>query len=229
MPLCEGCIRITIGTEKENDILIDEIKNFFSGIKAGKIEEEEKSARRRRRTRETDVYIDINLNGRGVADVQTGSGFLDHMLELFAFHSNSDLLIYASGDINVDIHHTMEDIAITLGQALNEALGDRKGLNRYGYVMPMDESRAIITVDTGGRNMLVWKVDFKNDSIGDIPSSLFKHFFRSLADNTGFTINIEAEGEDDHHIIEAVFKGFARALKQATQITGNKIQSTKEL
>ena len=229
MPLCEGCIRITVGTERENDILIDEIKNFFDGKVTGTIEDEGKSTRKRRRTRETDVFIDINLNGRGVADVQTGSGFLDHMLELYAFHSNSDLLVYASGDVHVDIHHTMEDIAITLGQVLNESLGDRKGLNRYGYVMPMDESRAIITIDIGGRNMLVWKVDFKNDSIGDIPSSLFRHFFRSLADNAGFTINIEAEGEDDHHIIEAVFKGFARALKQATEITGNKIQSTKEL
>jgi len=228
MPLCEGCLRITVGMEKENEILVDEIKNFFSS-KPAAIEEKDQNMQmvKRRRTRETDILIDINLHGRGIADIQTGSGFIDHMLELFAFHSKTDLLIRASGDIDVDIHHTVEDIAITLGLALNELLGDRKGMNRYGFVMPMDESKAIVTIDIGGRNMLVWNVKFHNNIIGLVPASLFKHFFRSLADNAGFTLNIEAEGEDDHHIIEAVFKGFARSLKQAMEITDDKIQSTK--
>lgn len=229
MPLCGGCLRISVGMENENKILLEEIRNFFSGKTSAYTSDQGKVIRKRRRTRETDILIDYKLYGRGIADIQTGSGFLDHMLDLFTFHSNSDLIVSASGDINVDFHHTMEDIAITLGQALNEVLGDRKGLNRYGYVIPMDESRAMVTIDIGGRNMLVWKVGFKNASIGDLPASLFKHFFRSLADNARFTINIEAEGEDDHHMIEAVFKGFARALKQAKEITDDKVQSTKEL
>ncbi|MFO7852418.1 MAG: histidinol-phosphate transaminase [Bacteroidota bacterium] len=227
MPLCEGCLRITVGREDENMILLDEINNFFRGVPAAADEELGSQAVKRRRTRETDILVDINLRGRGIADIQTGKGFLDHMLELFAFHSKTDILIRASGDIDVDIHHTVEDIAISLGQALNEALSDRKGMNRYGFVMPMDESRATVAIDIGGRNMLVWDVNLHTDVTGGIPASLFKHFFRSLADNAGFTLNIEAEGEDDHHIIEAVFKGFARSLKQAMEITDNRIQSTK--
>ncbi|MBN1387899.1 MAG: histidinol-phosphate transaminase [Bacteroidales bacterium] len=225
MPLCEGCLRITVGTENQNRILVEEINNFFAGKPAG--EQTDNQVVKRRRTRETDILVDINLRGRGIADIQTGSGFLDHMLELFAFHSKTDLLVRASGDIDVDMHHTVEDIAITMGQALNEMLGDRKGVNRYGFVMPMDESRAMVTIDIGGRNMLVWNVKFHDNTVGRVPASLFKHFFRSLADNAGFTLNIEAEGEDDHHIIEAVFKGFARSLKQAAEITDDRIQSTK--
>ena len=227
MPLCEGCLRISIGTENENDILVEEIKNFFTGTKSGGAEDRERQLTKSRRTRETDILVDINLDGRGIADVQTGSGFLDHMLELFAFHSRTDMLIRVAGDTQVDMHHTVEDIAITLGQSLNELLGSRKGVNRYGFVMPMDESRATVAIDTGGRNMLVWDVELSKSVIGDLPSSLFRHFFRSLSDNAGFTINIEARGEDDHHIIEAVFKGFARSLKQAVEITGDKIPSSK--
>lgn len=227
MPLCEGCLRISIGTENENDILVEEIKNFFAGEMLDDEEDRNRQLVKRRRTRETDILVDINLDGRGIADVQTGSGFLDHMLELFAFHSRTDMLIRVAGDTQVDMHHTVEDIAITLGQALNELLGSRKGVNRYGFVMPMDESRATVAIDTGGRNMLVWDVELSNDVIGDLPASLFRHFFRSMSDNAGFTINIEARGEDDHHIIEAVFKGFARSLKQAVEITGDKIPSSK--
>lgn len=229
MPLCEGCLRISVGMENENEILIEEIKNFFAGKPASTGLDKKNSLVKRRRTRETDVLVDINLWGRGIADIQTGSGFLDHMLELFAFHSKTDILIRASGDIDVDIHHTMEDIAITMGQTINELLGDRIGLNRYGFVMPMDESKATVTIDIGGRNMLVWNVKLHSSEVGQIPASLFKHFFRSLSDNGRFTLNIEAGGEDDHHIIEAVFKGFAQSLKQAKEITDDKIQSTKEL
>jgi histidinol-phosphate aminotransferase len=227
MPLCEGCLRISVGTEKENDILVEEIKNFFAGRKDNANDEPGRQIVKRRRTRETDILVDIKLDGKGIADVQTGSGFLDHMLELFAFHSRTDMLIRVAGDTHVDMHHTIEDIAITLGQALNELLGNRKGVNRYGFVMPMDESRAVVAIDTGGRNMLVWDVELKDSLIGGLPASLFRHFFRSLSDNAGFTINIEARGEDDHHIIEAVFKGFARSLRQAVEITGDKIQSSK--
>jgi len=227
MPLCEGCLRITVGMEHENRILVNETNNFFDGKPAEGVKEQNTGLVKRRRTRETDILVDINLRGKGIADIQTGSGFLDHMLELFAFHSKTDLLIRASGDMEVDFHHTVEDIAITMGQALNELLGDRKGMNRYGFIIPMDESKAAVTIDIGGRNMLVWKVMFHDNTIGRVPASLFKHFFRSLADNAGFTVNIEAEGEDDHHIIEAVFKGFARSLKQAMEITDDKIPSTK--
>jgi len=227
MPLCEGCLRISVGTEKENAILVEEIKNFFAGRKDSSSDEPGRQIVKRRRTRETDILVDIKLDGKGIADVQTGSGFLDHMLELFAFHSRTDMLIRVAGDTHVDMHHTIEDIAITLGQALNELLGNRNGVNRYGFVMPMDESRAVVAIDTGGRNMLVWDVELKDSLVGGLPASLFRHFFRSLSDNAGFTINIEARGEDDHHIIEAVFKGFARSLRQAVEITGDKIQSSK--
>lgn len=245
MPLCSGCLRITIGREHENEILTEEIQNFFAEAKPGQQkaqqqpqpqqqpqqpqqpQQQDHSSRTRRRTRETDILADISLHGRGIADIQTGNGFLDHMLELFTFHSKTDLLIRASGDTHIDIHHTMEDIAITLGKALNSALADRKGMNRYGFLMPMDESSATVSIDTGGRSMLVWDVPFRNQNVGGIPVSMFSHFFRSLADNAGFTINISAAGNDDHHLIEAVFKGFARSLKQAVQITDNRIQSTK--
>jgi histidinol-phosphate aminotransferase len=229
MPLCEGCLRISVGTEKENSILVEEIRNFFSGKTSSTDQEEKTRLVKRRRTRETDILVDINLHGRGIADIQTGSGFLDHMLELFAFHSSTDILIRASGDIDVDIHHTMEDIAIIMGQTISELLGDRKGMSRYGFVMPMDESKAVVAIDIGGRNMLVWNVNLHNSVVAQVPASLFKHFFRSLADNAGFTLNIEADGEDDHHIMEAVFKGVARSLKQAKEITDDKVQSTKDL
>ncbi|MGM0464729.1 MAG: imidazoleglycerol-phosphate dehydratase, partial [Bacteroidota bacterium] len=163
----------------------------------------------------------------------------------------------ASGDVHVDMHHTVEDIAITLGLAVKKALGDGKGINRYGFdmpdderdgsvtekkitgagdnqgphkfVLPMDGSRAIISLDMGGRNMLVWDVEMKEPSIGGIPADMFRHFFRSFSDNAGCTLHIEAKGEDDHHIIEAVFKGFARALKEAVRVTGDRVQSTKSL
>ena len=226
LPLCSGCLRISVGREKENEMLISEINNYFSGAESGSSETGQKE---RRRTRETDVLVDINLYGRGIADIQTGSGFLDHMLELFAFHSNTDLMIRASGDVNVDVHHTVEDTAITLGLAVKKLLEKNKGLNRYGYVMPMDESRALVSIDLGGRNMLVWNVEMKETSVGGIPADMFKHFFRSFSDKAGCTLHIEAKGENDHHIIEAVFKGFARALKQAAEVKGDKVQSTKNL
>jgi len=226
LPLCSGCLRISVGREKENEMLLSEVNNYFSGAES---DSPEKGHRERRRTRETDVLVDINLYGKGIADIQTGSGFLDHMLELFAFHSNTDLMIRASGDVNVDMHHTVEDTAITLGLAVKKLLEKNKGLNRYGYVMPMDESRALISIDLGGRNMLVWNVEMKEPSVGGIPADMFKHFFRSFSDKAGCTLHIEAKGENDHHIIEAVFKGFARALKQAAEVKGDKVQSTKNL
>ncbi len=223
MPLCKGCLRISIGTEKQTEALIDTLKAFFNGERG----KHTSLLSGRRRTLETDIQVGIDLYGRGLADIQTGSGFLDHMLDLFAFHSKTDLFVRASGDINVDMHHTVEDIAITLGQAVNSILRDRKGMNRYGFVMPMDESRAVVSLDICGRSYLVWDVKLSGSQVGQIPASMFKHFFRSLADNAGITVNIEARGEDDHHIIEAVFKGFARALKQAIYITDDKVQSTK--
>ncbi len=253
VPLCEGCLRISVGTERENEVLLEEIGNFYKGAVgaaggtgtengastttgatgtengASPTDSGAGTVKERRRTGETDVLADINLYGRGIADIQTGVGFLDHMLELFTFHSGSDMMIRASGDVHVDMHHTVEDIAITLGLAVKKALGDGKGINRYGFVLPMDGSRAIISIDMGGRNMLVWDVGMKETSIGGIPADMFRHFFRSFSDNAGCTLHIEAKGEDDHHIIEAVFKGFARALKEAVRVTGDRVQSTKSL
>ncbi len=181
-----------------------------------------------RKTSETDIRVEVNLDGTGKSCISTGLGFFDHMLEQIARHGNIDLNIEVEGDLHVDEHHTIEDTAIALGEAFSRALGKKKGIERYGFLLPMDDCLAQAAIDFGGRPWLVWNVDFKREKIGDVPTEMFYHFFKSFADNAKCNLNIEAEGENEHHKIEAVFKAFAKAVKMAVKRNGNTgIPSTK--
>jgi len=182
----------------------------------------------RRTTSETDITVHIDLDGQGRADIHTGLGFLDHMLDQIARHSGMDLTVRANGDLHIDEHHTIEDTAITLGQALSRALGDKRGITRFGFTVPMDDALARVALDLSGRSWLVWKVTFTRERVGDVPTEMFSHFFKSLTDAAAMNLNVEAGGENDHHTIESVFKGFARALGQAISSTGSEaLPSTK--
>lgn len=181
-----------------------------------------------RKTNETSVTVDINLDGTGKSSVNTGLGFLDHMLEQIARHGTVDLAIRATGDLQVDEHHTVEDVAIALGQSVSKALGRKKGIERYGFLLPMDDSIAQAAIDFGGRPWLTWDVRFSRERTGDVPTEMFFHFFRSFCDSAACNLHIKADGENDHHKIEAVFKAFARALGMAVKKTGNnQLPSTK--
>ena len=181
-----------------------------------------------RQTRETDVQLTLNLDGMGDSAVKTGLGFLDHMLEQIAKHGKLDLEMTVKGDLETDQHHTMEDVALALGEAFKKALGSKKGIGRYGFVIPMDDSLARVAVDFGGRPYLVWDVDLKREMIGDVPAEMFKHFFRSFCDASGCNLNVRSEGENDHHKIEAVFKAFGKSVAMAIGKTSDfNIPSTK--
>lgn len=181
-----------------------------------------------RKTNETNITVEINLDGNGVSNISTGLGFFDHMLEQISKHSGMDLLILAEGDLEIDEHHTIEDVAITLGEAFKEALGSKKGIERYGFLLPMDDCLAQVAVDFGGRPWLVWEVNFKREMIGEMPTEMFMHFFKSFSDGSKCNLNIKAEGENEHHKIESIFKAFAKAVKNAIKKTDNyKIPSTK--
>jgi len=169
-----------------------------------------------RKTKETEVRIGLKLKGTGKSKIKTGIGFLDHMLTLFSKHSLIDLQITAKGDLNVDEHHTVEDIGIVLGQAIEEALGDKKGIRRYGFLLPMDESLAEVAIDLGGRPCLVWNAKFKREFVGDMPTELFEDFFKALSDNLKANIHVTLKyGRNEHHMAEAIFKAFAKALRFA--------------
>jgi len=170
-----------------------------------------------RKTRETDISLSLSIDGTGKTDINTGIGFFDHMLEQVAFHSKSDLSLTVQGDLQVDEHHTVEDTAIALGQAFARALGDKKQINRYGFLLPMDESLAQVALDFSGRSYLVWDVTFTREKIGDMPTELFKHFFESFVRHAGCTLNIKADGENEHHIAESIFKAFGKTLRQAAE------------
>ncbi len=189
----------------------------------------ERTASVSRKTKETDINVSLNLDGSGKTHISTGLGFFDHMLEQIGKHSGIDLTIDVKGDLNVDEHHTMEDTAIALGEALYKALGDKRGIERYGFCLPMDDCLCSVAMDMGGRPWLVWGVKFSRDMIGDTPTEMFLHFFKSLSDNAKMNLNIKAEGDNDHHKIEGVFKAFARALKCAIKrdIYNYKVPSTK--
>lgn len=181
-----------------------------------------------RKTNETDITVSINLDGNGQSNISTGLGFFDHMLEQIARHGNLDLEVLANGDLQIDEHHTMEDVALTLGQAFSKALGIKKGIERYGFMLPMDDCLAQAAIDFGGRSWLMWDVEFTREKIGDVPTEMFMHFFKSFTDEARCNLNIKAEGSNEHHKIEAVFKAFAKALKMAVAKTGgNNIPSTK--
>jgi len=175
----------------------------------------------RRRTGETDISIDINIDGTGKSKINTGIEFFDHMLDQIARHGSFDLNINATGDKGVDGHHLIEDMAICLGEVFLKALGSRKGIERYSFILPMDDCLAQVAVDLGGRPWLVWEAEFKSEKVGEMPTEMFSHFFKSFSDNARCNINIKADGSNEHHKIESIFKGFARALKMAVKQTGN--------
>ncbi len=171
----------------------------------------------RRTTKETDISIDLHVDGHGRCDIHTGLGFFDHMLEQIGKHGMMDLNIQVNGDLNVDEHHTIEDTAIALGDCLHRALGDKRGIERYGYCLPMDDCSAMVTLDFGGRSWLVWEAEFHREHIGDMPTEMFLHFFKSLSDAAHMNLHIRATGDNEHHKIEGIFKALARALRMAVR------------
>ena len=241
MPLCDNTLRITVGTPQENVRLLRaiaeyDIKRYGSRAEGGPLAEgkplaegelvaerellqeyESRSARVIRTTNETSVSVSVDLDNSGTGGISTGLSFLDHMLMQIVHHGGIMLTINASGDLEVDEHHTMEDVAITLGQALSKALGDKRGIERYGFALPMDESEAIVLLDFGGRIDFKWEVTFYGERVGDVPTQMFRHFFQSLCSAMNCNLHISARGENDHHIAEAIFKAFARALKAAVR------------
>jgi histidinol dehydrogenase len=240
-PGCQGCLRITVGTADENHKLLrawellgttttaaahaSESRAPATPASAGKgqpstagIPEKvlpHRTATVRRQTAETDITIRLGLDGTGQAGIDTGIGFFDHMLQQIARHGLFDLDIAAKGDLHIDVHHTLEDTAITLGQAFRQALGDKRGVERYGFALPMDDSEAKVLIDFGGRTFFKWKVRFNTNQTGEVPTSLYPHFFRSFSEAAACNLHIKSKGADDHHIIEAVFKAFAKALRMA--------------
>lgn len=177
----------------------------------------DRSAEITRKTNETDIYIKLNLDGTGKSRISTGISFFDHMLDQIARHGNMDLDVTVKGDLEVDEHHTIEDTAIALGEVFSKALGNKLGIERYGFCLPMDDCLAQVAIDFGGRNWLVWETDFKREMIGKMPTEMFYHFFKSFTDGAKANLNIKAEGTNEHHKIEAIFKAFAKAIKVAVK------------
>jgi imidazoleglycerol-phosphate dehydratase/histidinol-phosphatase len=178
---------------------------------------DERVAEHRRTTKETDIYIKLNLDGKGSAKISTGVHFFDHMLDQIARHGNIDLEIEAKGDLHIDEHHTIEDTGIALGEVFATTLGDKRGIERYGFTLPMDDCLAQVAIDFGGRNWLVWDAEFKREKIGEMPTEMFYHFFKSFSDAAKCNLNIKAEGQNEHHKIEAIFKAFAKTIKMAVR------------
>ena len=191
----------------------------------------ERYAEVKRTTKETDIEIKVCLDGTGKCDISTGLGFFDHMLEQIGKHGMMDLTIHTNGDLEVDEHHTIEDTAIALGECILKALGDKRGIERYGYCLPMDDCLCSVALDFGGRPWLVWDAEFHREKIGEMPTEMFLHFFKSLSDAAKMNLNIKAEGQNEHHKIEGIFKALARALKMAVHrdIYHYELPSTKGL
>lgn len=194
---------------------------------AARLSQPERMARIARRTKETDINVTVNLDRESPIHIDTGLGFFDHMLEQIARHGGFSLDLRCKGDLHIDEHHTVEDCALALGQALKAALGDKKGIGRYGFLLAMDESLAQVAIDLSGRAYFVFEGQFGRDQVGQLPTELVPHFFRSLADTLAAAINIKVTGENTHHMIEACFKGVGRALRQAIRIEGTELPSSK--
>jgi imidazoleglycerol-phosphate dehydratase/histidinol-phosphatase len=182
-----------------------------------------------RNTNETQIHVEINLDGSGRSNIDTGLGFFDHMLDQVARHGKMDLTIQSKGDLHIDEHHTIEDTGIALGEAFGKALTDKRGMERYGFALPMDEAEAKVLIDFGGRNWIVWDAEFKREKIGEMPTEMFFHFFKSFSDAAKCNLNIECKGENEHHKIEAIFKAFAKAIRMAVKRDpfSNYLPSTK--
>ncbi len=201
-----GCKALILGRDGMTWDKIAEI--LFAG---------ERTAEVRRTTHETDIHVGVNLDGTGRCDISTGLGFFDHMLEQIGRHGMIDLTVHTHGDLHVDEHHTIEDTAIALGECLLQALGDKRGIERYGYSLPMDDCLCQVALDFGGRPWLVWDAAFTREKIGDMPTEMFLHFFKSLSDSARMNLNIHAEGTNEHHKIEGIFKALARSIRMAVR------------
>ncbi|MEG3047319.1 MAG: histidinol-phosphate transaminase, partial [Mucinivorans sp.] len=207
---CAQCLRITVGTAEQNEALLAILDNRAASASM-------RSAKIERTTRETEITCAVDLDQQTPSAIDTGLKFLDHMLDQIVHHAGISLTIKAVGDLQVDEHHTIEDVAIALGEALDKALGSKRGIERYGFALPMDEARALVLLDFGGRIDFEWDVPFTRDMVGDVPSEMFAHFFKSLAAAAHCNLHIAASGENNHHLIEGVFKAFARALRMAVR------------
>lgn len=212
-----------------SDIIVLETKNWeqiYTFLRAGA-----RKVVHHRKTNETDISVSLDLDGTGKASIETGLNFFDHMLDQIARHGSMDLSITAKGDLHIDEHHTIEDTGIALGEAFAQALGNKLGIERYGFCLPMDDCLAQVAIDFGGRNWIVWDAPFKREKVGDVPTEMFYHFFKSFSDAAKCNLNIKAEGENEHHKIEAIFKAFAKAIKVAVKRDAEKLvlPSTKGL
>ena len=201
-----GCRALILGKDGMDWEKIAEI--LFAG---------ERKAEVTRTTKETDIHVEVNLEGTGKCDISTGLGFFDHMLEQIAKHGMIDLTVHTKGDLHVDEHHTIEDTGLALGECLLKALGDKRGIERYGYSLPMDDSLCQVALDFGGRPWLVWDAEFHREKVGEMPTEMFPHFFKSLSDAAKMNLNIKGEGQNEHHKIEGIFKAFARSLRMAVR------------
>ena len=212
------------GFENEIDKIVETWEEIYNYLKLP-----ERKITHTRTTKETDITVEINLDGSGKANIKTGLSFFDHMLEQIAKHGNIDLSINAKGDLHIDEHHTIEDTAITLGEAFAKALGDKRGIERYGFCLPMDDCLAQVALDFGGRNWIEWQAEFKREKIGDMPTEMFYHFFKSFSDASKCNLNIKVEGQNEHHKIESIFKAFAKAIKISVKRDANNMSlpSTK--
>ena len=226
-PSDEEADRLLAGNPSLSPVLItDDWDKITEYLFAG-----ERRAVVQRTTKETDIYVEVNLDGNGKTAVSTGLGFFDHMLDQIGKHSGMDLVIRVKGDLDVDEHHTIEDTAIALGEALLKALGDKRGIERYGYSLPMDDCLCSVALDFGGRPWLGWDAEFRREMVGDMPTEMFLHFFKSLSDAARMNLNIKAEGTNEHHKIEGIFKALARSVKMAIRrdIYKYELPSTKGL
>jgi len=183
----------------------------------------------KRKTNETEIQVELSLDGEGQTEIATGLGFLDHMLDQLGRHGGLDLVVQVKGDLHVDEHHTIEDTAIALGQAFLQALGNKRGIERYAFVLPMDDSLASVAIDFGGRPWIQWNAEFKREKIGDMPTEMFYHFFKSFSDAALCNLNMEVKGQNEHHMIEGLFKAFARAIGKAVKLDpeSNRLPTTK--
>jgi len=217
------------GVEINADVVAletSEWKSIYEFLKLGT-----RVAEHHRKTNETDIYIKLNLDGSGKSDIETGLPFFDHMLDQLARHGSLDLTIKAKGDLHIDEHHTIEDTGIALGEIFLTALGNKRGIERYAYTLPMDDCLAQVALDFGGRNWIVWDAEFKREKIGDMPTEMFFHFFKSFSDASKSNLNIQATGDNEHHKIEAIFKALAKTIKKAVRRDADNMQlpSTKGL
>ncbi len=226
---------LTLGTSEINST-VEELRNEVILLESPNwkdiyeyLKSPDRKVQHDRITNETKIKVNINLDGKGSSTISTGLPFFDHMLDQLARHGNIDLAIQCKGDLDIDEHHTIEDTGLALGEAIVKALGDKRGIERYGFLLPMDDCLAQVAIDFGGRNWIVWEAEFKREKIGDMPTEMFFHFFKSFSDAAKCNLNIKASGENEHHKIESIFKAFAKAIKMAVKkdINNDSLPSTK--